>query len=273
MSLRIAVVGATGRMGRSVARVAAGSDEVEVVGGVASSALDTDEAAGAGYPRVVSPESAAEFLESADVLLDFSSPGALAGLLTTDDGAIRRPRALVVGTTGLAASDLQILDDVAADAPVVVAANFSVGVNLLFRLAERAARTLGADDFDVELVETHHRDKADAPSGTALELGRSVARGRGVPEGLADIRRDGRSGETGSRPTGEIGFHAVRGGGVAGEHRLLFLGDRERIELAHVAADRDVFAEGALLACRWAEGRDAGLYGMGDVLGLTREAG
>lgn len=253
--------------------MAAESDEVEVVGGVASVAVDEDEAAAAGYPRIVAPEGAPELLESADVLLDFSSPGALAGVLTADDGTVRGPGALVVGTTGLNASDLQLLDDVAADAPVVVAANFSVGVNLLFRLAERAARTLAADDFDVELVETHHRDKADAPSGTALELGRAVARGRGVPEGLADIRRDGRSGETGPRPSGEVGFHAVRGGGVAGEHRLLFLGDRERLELGHVAADRDVFAEGALLACRWAEGRGAGLYGMGDVLGLTREAG
>ena len=137
--------------------------------------------------------------------------------------------------------------------------------NLLAALVEQAARVLGPA-YDVEVVEAHHRRKVDAPSGTALELGRAAARGHGVE--LDSMRRDGRSGHPGARPAGEIGFHAVRGGDVVGEHRVMFLGDRERLELVHLAQDRALFAEGALRAARWMAGKPAGVYTMRDVLGL-----
>jgi 4-hydroxy-tetrahydrodipicolinate reductase len=175
-------------------------------------------------------------------------------------------RALVVGTTGLDDDTVKQLDALARRTAVLVAANFSVGVNLLLGLAEQAARVLPAATYDVEIVETHHGRKLDAPSGTALALGEAVARGRSVE--LAGVRRDGRSGTTGERPRGEIAFHALRGGSVAGEHHLHFLGQRERIELAHHAEDRALFAEGALVAARWITGRAPGRYTMGDVLGL-----
>lgn len=149
---------------------------------------------------------------------------------------------------------------------VLQAANFSIGVNLLLRLAEEAARTLPAEGYDVEIVETHHRRKADAPSGTALALGRAVAAGREAR--LEELRRDGRSGVTGERAVGEIGMHALRGGDVVGEHQVLFIGARERIELTHAAGDRALFADGALLAARWIAGKQPGRYQMREVLGL-----
>ncbi|HUH13407.1 MAG TPA: 4-hydroxy-tetrahydrodipicolinate reductase [Longimicrobiales bacterium] len=262
--LRLAVVGATGRMGRRVAALAAEAG-VEVVGGVADLQRSEEEARAAGYPRIVAPEHAAGLIEGADVVLDFSSPKALAEVLDLAEEALAG-RALVVGTTGLGAAQERRLDDVARSTAVLVAANFSVGVNLLLSVAERMAAALPAAAYDVEIVEAHHRAKVDAPSGTALALAAAVARGRGVP--LEGLRRDGRSGAAGPRPEGEIGIHALRGGSVAGEHRLHFLGGRERIELAHTASDRDLFAEGALLACRWARGRPPGRYGMRDVLDL-----
>jgi 4-hydroxy-tetrahydrodipicolinate reductase len=197
-------------------------------------------------------------------VLDFSAPGLLTRLLDTQLGELAG-RAVVVGTTGLDAALLRRLEAVAGKSAVLVAAHFSLGVNLLLALAEEAAQLLPPDRFDVEIVETHHRHKVDAPSGTALALGEAVARGRGAQ--LDEVRRDGRSGQTGARPTGEIGFHALRGGMVPGEHRVFFLGGRERIELAHSASDRGLFAEGALLAARWMSGREAGWYTMRDVLG------
>ena len=263
-SLRLVVIGATGRMGRQVAALA-GDMDVRVVGGVADLQRTDEEARAAGYPRIVAPEHAAALVEDADVVLDFSSPKALAEVLDLTEEALPG-RALVVGTTGLGTAEERRLDEVARTSPVLVAANFSVGVNLLLSLAERMAAALPASAYDVEVVETHHRAKVDAPSGTALALAAAVARGRGTP--LEGLRRDGRSGAAGPRPEGEIGLHALRGGSVAGEHRLHFLGGRERLEIAHMAADRGLFAEGALQACRWARGRPPGRYGMRDVLEL-----
>src|SRR5690606_39073973 len=161
---------------------------------------------------------------------------------------------------------LQLLDRLALESAVLAAANFSVGVNLLLGLVEQAARVLGADTCDAEIVETHHAGKIDAPSGTALSLAAAIARGRGVE--LSDVRRDGRSGETGERPAGEVGIHALRGGAVAGEHRVHFLGTRERLEFVHHAEDRALFADGALVAARWLKGRTSGRYTMKDVLGM-----
>ncbi len=262
MATRIVVAGASGRMGQSLAKLAVEDAEVDLVGGIVREARTGRGVV--GYTRVATPEGAGPLLEDADLVLDFSAPGLLTRLLDAQEKVLEGG-ALVVGTTGLDAALQRRLEALARRSAVLVAANFSVGVNLLLALAEEAARLLPADRFDVEIVETHHRHKVDAPSGTALALGGAVARGRGTR--LEDLRRDGRSGQTGGRPAGEIGFHAVRGGTVPGDHRVLFLGGRERIELAHSAADRELFAEGALLAARWIAGREPGWYTMRDVLG------
>jgi 4-hydroxy-tetrahydrodipicolinate reductase len=250
-------------MGRAIARLAAGRDDLEVVGG-----LNRENAAGAaagGYPRIATLAEGADLVASADVVVDFSAPAFLAALLR-ERGAELAGRALVVGTTGLGAEEEALLEEASRSAAVLTAANFSVGVNLLLALAERAAAALG-EEYDVEVVEAHHRRKEDAPSGTALALGEAVARGRGVE--LASVRRDGRSGRPGARPPGEIGFHALRGGEVVGDHRVLFLGPLDRVELAHAASDRDLFADGALRAARWLAGKPAGRYTVRDALGLS----
>lgn len=266
MTINVAVSGATGRMGREVARLVAQSDDLRLVGGIARARREPRETIPLGYPRVEAPEAAGPVIEAADVVLDFSAPEHLGRLLASQAEALAG-RALVVGTTGLGAEQLDALDRAAARSPVVVAANFSIGVNVLLALVQRAARLLPADRYDVEVIEAHHRRKLDAPSGTALALGAAVALGREAR--LDDLRRDGRAGRSESeRPVGEIGFHAVRGGEVVGEHRVLFLGARERIELAHAAHDRSLFAEGALLAARWAVGQAPGRYDLLEVLGL-----
>jgi 4-hydroxy-tetrahydrodipicolinate reductase len=262
VTTRIVVAGANGMMGQSLAALAVEESELEVVGGIVREA-----GAGrgvVGYARVATPEGAGPLLEAADLVLDFSAPGLLTRLLDAQSGALEG-RALVVGTTGLDTSLFQRLEALAKKSAVLVAANFSMGVNLLLALVEEAARLLPAERYDVEIVEAHHRHKVDAPSGTALALGEAVARGRGAR--LEELRRDGRSGRSGGRPAGEIGFHSLRGGTVPGDHRVLFLGGRERIELAHSAADRSLFAEGALQAARWIAGRGPGWYTMRDVLG------
>jgi 4-hydroxy-tetrahydrodipicolinate reductase len=247
-------------MGGALARLAAGAPDLRIVGGIVRALGD---GRGEGYERLETPESAGALIESADVVLDFSAPGFLMHLLDAQEQALAG-RALVVGTTGLDPALQRRLERLSERAAVLVAANFSVGVNVLLSLLEEAARLLPAERYDVEIVEAHHRNKADAPSGTALALGDAVARGRG--ERLDEVRRDGRSGRSGGRAVGEIAFHALRGGGVAGDHRVYFLGARERIELAHSAADRDLFAEGALLAARWIAGREPGWYTMAEVL-------
>jgi 4-hydroxy-tetrahydrodipicolinate reductase len=262
-AVRIALSGATGRMGRAIAGLVAADPSLALAGGIGRG--EGDRACDIGCPVVHSAAEAGEVIRGADVLVDFSSPELLSSLLR-DQAEALAGRAVVVGTTGLDEGTLRQLADAAGRSPVLHAANFSVGVNLLLALAERAAAVLGPE-YDVEIVEAHHRRKVDAPSGTALALGESVARGRGVA--LADVRVDGRSGCPGERPRGEVGFHALRGGDVVGEHRVMFMGERERVELAHLAQDRALFAEGALRAARWLAGKPAGEYTMRDVLGLA----
>ncbi len=252
-------------MGRLLATLAAAAADLEIAGGLEQGARTDEEAAALGYPRILPLREGDALLGDADVVLDFSAPEATRALATDHADALAG-RALLVGTTGLGADEEGALERLAQRSAVLVAANFSIGVNLLLGLAERAARALPASGYDVEIVETHHRRKVDAPSGTALALGSAVAAGR--QQSLGDVRRDGRSGRTGERPEGEIGFHALRGGDVVGEHRVLFIGRRERLELAHAAADRALFAEGALLAARWVVGKKPGRYGMAEVLGL-----
>lgn len=263
--IRVVVCGATGRMGRSLAALMAAADDVECTAGIAGTAAADDDAHASGYPRIVTLADAGPMLESADVLIDFSTPDALGALVDAHADRLAG-RAVITGTTGLDDGTARAFEGLAARAAILTAANFSIGVNLLAGLARRAAAALDRERYDIEIVEAHHGGKVDAPSGTALVLGRAVAEGRGVS--LADVRRDGRSGHTGVRPPGEIGFHSLRGGGVVGDHRIHFLGRGERIELGHVATDRSLFAEGALAAARWIAGKPAGRYDMDQVLGL-----
>jgi 4-hydroxy-tetrahydrodipicolinate reductase len=248
MPTKIAISGVSGRMGKTLVALIAEHPEFELV---------------AGFDEDQQPTDAA--VSRAEVIIDFSAVPALQALLEQHGDALRG-RALVVGTTGLTEAVQRLLDQAAQHAAVLTAANFSVGVNLLLSLVEHAARVLPAEQFDVEIVEAHHRRKADAPSGTALALGQSITAGR--EQQLSEVRRDGRSGQTGARPAGEIGFHALRGGDIVGEHRVHFIGPHEHIEFAHSAQDRGLFAEGALLAARWIAGKPAGRYTMKDVLGL-----
>ena len=201
-------------------------------------------------------------LDGADVYIDFTAPEATGVLVAL---AARKRVAAVIGTTGLSPEARTAIFHAAADIPVVVAPNFSLGVNLLLGLAEEATRALGPD-FDVEVNEVHHRHKRDAPSGTAIAIAEALARGRDVD--LAAVRRYARDGDVGPRPDGEIGVQAVRGGDVVGEHTVLFLGPAERVEITHRAGSRLIFARGAVRAAAWVAGKPPGVYSMKDVLGL-----
>jgi 4-hydroxy-tetrahydrodipicolinate reductase len=267
---RLAICGIRGRMGQALARLIGESPDLELVSGIDREPLEGAASLEYGCPVILSPSEAIRALEDVDVLVDFSAPAATRTLLESV-GAALDGRGLVVGTTGLEAETELLLSELAWRAAVLTAANFSIGVNLLVALAERAAAVLDAGRYDVEIVESHHNRKADAPSGTALMLGEALARGRG--RSLDEVRTDGRSGRTGERPVGEIGFHALRAGGIVGEHSVQFVGARERIELAHQALDRDLFADGALTAARWIAGRRPGRYGMAEVLGLEGATG
>ena len=262
--IRVCVIGPHGRMGRAVLALAAERTDLRVV-----SALVRPGSPVAGTeiaPGVIASGDTDAALAAADVYIDFSTPQATADVAIA---ALARGVAAVVGTTGLGDRAHAALEVLSKRAPVLWAPNFSPGVNLLLDLAERAARALGPE-FDLEIVELHHRKKRDAPSGTALALGEALARGRaaaGEDAGALE-QRLGRAGDTGPRAPGELGIAAVRGGDVIGEHTAYFLGDHERIELTHRAATRDVFAGGALRAAAWLAGKPAGRYRMRDALGL-----
>jgi len=192
------------------------------------------------------------------VLIDFTRPeGTLAH--------VKHARAMVIGTTGFSAAQKKQIEEAARRIPIVMAANFAVGVNAVYKLAETAARILG-DDYDVEIVEAHHRHKVDAPSGTALKLGEVLA--RALKRELPKVSRHGRHGDTGERPAKEIGFHAIRGGDIVGEHTVLFAGAGERVEITVRSQSRTTYAMGALRAAKWLRGKAPGLYDMSDVLGL-----
>ena len=266
--MKIGIPGAAGRMGQALARQVAASDGCTLVAATEVTghpALGRDCGALAGLEPLgvaVSDDAHAMF-RAADAVLDFTLPAAAAGHaeLAAAHGTV-----LVIGTTGLGADEQAALEAAAARAPVVQAPNMSLAVNLLLRLTEQVAALLD-EDYDVEIVEMHHRHKIDAPSGTALGLGRAAARGRGVS--LDEVAARGRDGVTGARPRGAIGFAALRGGDVVGEHSVIFAAEGERLELTVRSANRQTYARGALLAARWAEGREPGLYTMADVLGLT----
>lgn len=261
--LRLAVCGITGRMGQTlVHEIAKQFPDLRLVGGIGSHA-DVAGHKEPAYP-VMTSDNCDHVLGNADVVIDFSTPVALATLLEHAHESLKG-KAIVIGTTGLSPEIEAQIDRLSSSAAIVTAANYSIGVNLLLDLVRRAASVLDTQ-FDIEIVEAHHRSKMDAPSGTALALGRAAAEGRGVD--LEEVRIDGRSGDPGIRPAGQIAFHAMRGGSIVGEHRVHFLGDVERLELSHVATDRVLFATGALTAAQWASTRAPGRYTMRDVLGL-----
>jgi len=265
---RVCVIGPQGRMGRAVLALARERQNLQVVSAVVRPGSP---AVGAEVtPGVVATDDVDAALAQADVYIDFTTPQATADVALA---AMARSVPAVVGTTGLNDRAHAALEALSKRAPVLWAPNFSPGVNVLLDLAERAARALGPE-LDIEVVEIHHRQKRDAPSGTALALAEALTRGRadaGAGQGTALAPVFGRAGikDTGApRAPGELGIAAVRGGDVVGEHTAYFLGDHERIELTHRAATRSVFAAGALRAATWLAGRPAGRYRMRDVLGL-----
>jgi 4-hydroxy-tetrahydrodipicolinate reductase len=264
---RIAVFGATGRMGQTLIRLIADDADLELSGaatepGHAAVGRDAGSEAGLQSLGVTITDDAAAALAGADVAIDFTLPAALQGNLKT---CVEQAVPLVIGTTGLSAGDEAALERAAASIAVLHGRNMSVGVNVLTELARMASRALGAD-FDVEINEAHHRFKVDAPSGTALQLGESVAQGRDIA--LDSVAVYDRHGIGEARAPGSIGFSSVRAGSIVGDHTILFAADEEIIELRHRGLDRAVFARGALRAAVWIAGRQAGRYSMKDVLGL-----
>jgi len=253
-------------MGRILMHEVLATKEAELVAGTEPGGphlgADLGVLAGGGAISRKVTSDAAEMFGSCDAVIDFTIPAAT---LAHAKLAERSGKTLIVGTTGLNADVQAAIKAAATRAPIVQAANFSLGVNVLLAMAEQAAAKLGPD-YDIEIVEMHHRHKVDAPSGTALALGNAVARGRGVT--LSDVWRKSRDGHTGARPRGEIGFATLRGGDVFGDHTAMFAADGERVELSHKASSRSNFAKGAVKAALWARGRAPGLYSMRDVLGL-----
>jgi 4-hydroxy-tetrahydrodipicolinate reductase len=243
MSSRIGIIGSAGRMGRAL------SEAVVAAGQTLAGGIDRGE-----DPTALATKS--------QVLIDFSSPSALEANL---DAAVAAGIPILVGTTGLEERHHWLLDQASQSIPVLQTGNTSLGVNMLSFLVEEAAKRLG-EDWDIEIVETHHRMKVDAPSGTALLLGQAAAKGREVA--LADVSVSGRDGITGARESGTIGFAALRGGSVAGDHTVHFLADNERLSFSHLAENRGIFARGAVKGALWLIDKPLGRYGMREVLGL-----
>ena len=265
--MRLVVAGAAGRMGRMLVRAIAETPGVRLHAALerpGSAALGQDAGPLAGLPAngVTLTQDPLAALVEAEGVIDFTSPGS-----TVELAAIAAQARIVhvIGTTGLSAQDIAKLEAAARHAVIVRSGNMSLGVNLLAGLVRKVARTLGSD-WDIEIVEMHHRMKVDAPSGTALLLGEAAAEGRAVD--LAVVSDRGRDGHTGAREAGHIGFASLRGGTVVGDHMVTFAGSGERIELSHLAEDRTIFANGAVRAALWGRGRKPGAYTMADVLGL-----
>ena len=263
----LVVTGASGRMGQTLIRLVQDSDKLRLVACVERAGSpwigrDVGEAMGGPALGITVTDDPLEAFAKAQAVVDFTSPAA-----TVEFAALAaQARAVhVIGTTGLEAEHLAKIEAASRHAVIVRAGNMSLGVNLLVRLTQKVAAALG-EDWDVEIVEAHHRMKVDAPSGTALMLGEAAAAGRGVS--LDNAMVSGRDGITGARVAGTIGFSAIRGGDVVGEHDVIFAADGERVVLRHLATDRAIFARGALRAALWGQGRKSGQYDMMDVLGI-----
>lgn len=263
----IVITGASGRMGQMLIQTVTASEKARLVGcierpGHAWIGRDVGEAMGGAALGVIVTDDPLAAFARAQAVIDFTAPAATVAFAAL---AAQARCTHVIGTTGLEAADLQKIAAAARHAVIVRAGNMSLGVNLLTRLTQKVAAALDAD-WDIEIIEAHHNKKVDAPSGTALMLGEAAAAGRGVK--LDDVRDSGRDGITGARQSGAIGFAAIRGGDIVGEHDVLFAAAGERIILRHVATDRAIFARGALKAALWGQDRAPGAYDMMDVLGL-----
>ena len=266
--MRLVILGAGGRMGRTLVKTIADTPGAAVVGAVeqpGSPLIGQDAGVLAGLPAsgVKLAPDLKPLLAQADGILDFTVPAATvaAAALAAEAGVVH-----VIGTTGLSADDMTKLKAAAARATIMQSGNMSLGVNVLAAAVRRIARALD-EDYDIEIVEMHHNKKIDAPSGTALLLGQAAAQGRQIDVDKRSAR--GRDGITGARKRGDIGFAALRGGTVVGDHSVIFAGAAERLELTHKAEDRMLFARGAIKAALWARGKPPGLYSMADVLGLA----
>ena len=262
------ITGASGRMGQMLIQQVTASDRMHVHSvlerpGHAWVGRDVGEVMGGTAVGVVVTDNPEEAIAGAQAVIDFTAPAATCAFapLAVDAGAVH-----VIGTTGMTDDDIASLAAPAQKGVIIRAGNMSLGVNLLTQLTKRVAAALD-EDYDIEIIEGHHNQKVDAPSGTALMLGEAAAEGRGVR--LSDVSDRGRDGITGARKRGDIGFTAIRGGDIIGEHDVMFAAAGERIILRHVASDRTVFARGALKAALWGQGRAPGAYDMLDVLGLN----
>jgi 4-hydroxy-tetrahydrodipicolinate reductase len=265
--MRIIVAGAGGRMGRTLVKALADSKSFMLAGALedARSPLIGQDAgllAGLGDNGVKLAADAGPLLDKADAIVDFTVPAATVAFAAQ---AAKAGKVHIIGTTGLIAADEAKIKEAASKAVIVKSGNMSLGVNLLAALTKRVAKTLD-NSFDIEILEMHHNQKVDAPSGTALLLGRAAAEGRGIDLDSHAVKA--RDGHTGARKAGDIGFATLRGGSVVGEHSVIFAGPAERLELTHKAEDRMIFARGALHAAAWARNQKPGLYSMMDVLGL-----
>ncbi len=270
--MRLVVVGAAGRMGRTLVRAVSENPDTVLHAAIereGSPAIGQDSGLLAGLPANDIPVTtdALEAFVQAQGVLDFTAPAATVAFSAL---AAQARLVHVVGTTGMDDRDLAHLDAAARHAVVVRSGNFSLGVNMLAALVQRAAASLGPE-WDIEIVEMHHRMKVDAPSGTALLLGEAAARGRDIALGEHAVRV--RDGQTGARKAGTIGFQALRGGTVIGDHTVILAGNGERIELRHAAEDRGLFAQGAVKAALWGFARKPGHYSMNDILGLNPSPG
>ncbi|AAK25512.1 4-hydroxy-tetrahydrodipicolinate reductase [Caulobacter vibrioides] len=253
--VKIAIAGANGRMGRAVAQALEGRSDA-----VVAARFERPGDAGEG---LVARETA---LAAAEAVIDFTLPEASVAL--AEEAAANGGPALVIGSTGFSDEQLDRIDAAATKIVIVRSGNYSLGVNMLMGLVRQAAAALPAQDWDIEVFEAHHKRKIDAPSGTALMLGEAAAEGRGI--NLAKVSDRGRDGVTGPRKDGDIGFSVVRGGGIIGEHSVIFAGESESLTLSHSAIDRGLFARGAIAAAVWVKGKPPGLYDMQDVLGFKK---
>lgn len=268
MTIRIGIAGCAGRMGRLLAaevlrQPGAKLSAASVRPGTAHDGADVGRILGREPVGAIALADTRTLFGHSDVVIDFTHADAA---VAHAELAAELGRALVLGTSGLSPAQEASVASAAKSAPIVYAANFAPGVNLLFALVERMAAVFGADAYDIEIVETHHRQKVDSPSGTAIALGRAAAKGRGAD--FEAVKQSGRDGHHGPRQAGAIGFAALRGGQVVGEHEVRFLGASEHITLGHRSFDRAVYAQGAVRAALWVHGRPPGLYRMADVLGL-----
>ena len=263
----ITITGASGRMGQMLLKTVLDSDRARLVGAVERSGhawvgRDVGEAMGGQANGIIVTDDPLEAFAISQAVIDFTTPAATLefAALTAQARAVH-----IIGTTGMSAAEIEQLEPASRHAVIVRAGNMSLGINLLTKLTEKVAAALDAD-FDIEIIETHHHHKVDAPSGTALMLGEAAAAGRRV--NLNNVRESGRDGITGARKRGDIGFVAIRGGDIVGEHDVLFASAGERIILRHMATDRSIFARGALKAALWGQTQKPGHYDMMDVLGL-----